>query len=252
MVLRRLSRLAVVPVAPVLFVQARRLRRVVPLLPDAALPWHGSVAGPDPLHLLVLGDSTAAGVGADTQSDALPGSLAAELSQRLGRGVTWRAVGENGATARDLLERFADDAVAEPFDLVFLTVGANDALGIRSRAAFVHDLRTVIAGLRAAAPSALVLMSSLPHFARFTLLPAPLRWNLALHADNLEDGARTVIATTPDAWLSPKPPGYGEDFFAGDRFHPGPVGYRDWARFALDQAPQLLERLRRAPAPGPR
>jgi lysophospholipase L1-like esterase len=244
MVLRRLSRLAIVPVGPVLFVQAKRLRRVVPLLPDAARPWSGSVAGPRPLRLLVLGDSTAAGVGAPTQAEALPGSLAAELARRLGRGVEWRAVGENGATARDVLTRFADEAVAEPFDLVFLTVGANDALKIRSRPAFVRDLRALLTLLRRAQPESFVLMSSLPHFARFDLLPTPLRWNLALHADNLEAGARAVIATTDRAWLSPKPPGYGEGFFADDRFHPGPAGYRDWARFALDAAPELLADLR--------
>jgi lysophospholipase L1-like esterase len=246
MVVHRLSRLALVPVAPVVFVQARRLRRTTPLLPDAALPWSGSVAGADPIRLLVLGDSTAAGVGADTQADALPGSLAAELSTRLGRGVRWRAVGENGATTRDLVQRFMAEAVAEPFDLVFLTIGANDALGIRSRRAFVRDLRTIVAELRRAQPESLLLMSSLPHFARFELLPLPLRWNLATHADNLELGARAVIAATPDAWLSPKPPAYGDDFFATDLFHPGPVGYRDWARFALDEAPDLLRRLRSA------
>ena len=78
----RLSRVAMIPVAPVLFVQGKRLRRDTPILPDAALPWHGTVAGPDPLRLLVLGDSTAAGVGADTQDDALPGNLARELSAR--------------------------------------------------------------------------------------------------------------------------------------------------------------------------
>ncbi|HOY81854.1 MAG TPA: hypothetical protein PLB92_06910, partial [Rhodoglobus sp.] len=77
--LHRLSRVAMIPVAPVLVAQGRRLRRDTPRLPDAASPWHGTVAGPRPLSLLVLGDSTAAGVGADTQDDALPGHLGREL-----------------------------------------------------------------------------------------------------------------------------------------------------------------------------
>ena len=82
----RLSRIAAIPLAPVLLVQGKRLRRETPKLPDAALPWSGSVPGPTPLRLLVLGDSTAAGVGADTQDEALPGNLARELSARWSRG----------------------------------------------------------------------------------------------------------------------------------------------------------------------
>ena len=232
--LRRLSRVAMIPPAPVLVAQARRLRRDTPRLPDAAQPWQGTVDGPDPIRLLVLGDSTAAGVGADTQDDALPGNLARELAQRTGRGVAWRAVGRNGATTRDIVTDYLDDATGAEYDIAFLTVGANDALGLRPRWAFGRDLRTIIARLRAVSP--LVLMSSLPAFSRFELLPNPLRWNLYLHSQSLEDEARASVAGTEGAHISPPPPPYTEGFFATDLFHPSASGYRDWARFAVDDA----------------
>lgn len=232
--LRRLSRVAMIPPAPVLVAQARRLRRDTPRLPDAAQPWQGTVDGPDPIRLLVLGDSTAAGVGADTQDDALPGNLARELAQRTGRGVAWRAVGRNGATTRDIVTDYLDDATGAEYDIAFLTVGANDALGLRPRWAFGRDLRTILARLRAVSP--LVLMSSLPAFSRFELLPNPLRWNLYLHSQSLEDEARAIVAGTEGAHISPPPPPYTEGFFATDLFHPSASGYRDWARFAVDDA----------------
>lgn len=231
-----LSRLAIVPTGPVLIAQARRLRRDTPRLPDAAPPWQGALPGPRPLRLLVLGDSTAAGVGADTQDDALPGALARELTARLGRGVDWRAVGRNGATARDLITHYLGEAIAAPADLVFLSVGANDALGIRSRGAFARDIRTIVARLREANPTATIIMSSLPAFHRFELLPNPLRWNLALHSRSLEDAARAIMDATPNATMSPKPPPYTAGFFASDLFHPSAQGYRDWARFAIEDA----------------
>lgn len=233
----RLSRLAMLPVAPVLVAQGRRLRRETPILPDAAQPWQGSLAGPNPLSLLVLGDSTAAGVGADTQLDALPGNLARELSAlRPGRGVDWRAVGENGATSRDILERYIDAATDRSYDVVFVSIGANDALGIRSRAAFGRDIRSLLTRLRAASPDAVILMSSLPAFFRFELLPDPLRRNLYLHSQSLEAAAREVVATFDGVHMSPPPPPYTEGFFATDQFHPSASGYRDWARFAIDDA----------------
>jgi lysophospholipase L1-like esterase len=225
-----------IPVAPVLFAQGHRLRRDTPRLPDAAFPWQGTVAGPRPLSLLVLGDSTAAGVGADTQDDALPGHLGRELAARTGRGVTWRALGENGADSHEIIERYLDDATSEPYDVVFLSVGANDALGIRSRGAFARDIRHLLNRLRDASPNAVILVSSLPAFFRFELLPQPLKWNLYLHSSSLESGARAVAATMTGVHMSPPPPPYTDGFFASDLFHPSASGYRDWARFAIEDA----------------
>jgi len=232
----RLSRVAMIPVAPVLYAQGKRLRRDTPILPDAAQPWHGTEPGENPLRLLVLGDSTSAGVGASTQQHGLPGNLARELGGRLGRGVEWRAVGESGATSRDLIERFLAEAVSASVDLVFLSVGANDALGLRSRAAFGRDIRHLLAALREASPEATILMSSLPAFFRFELLPNPLRRNLYRHSRSLEGEARRIVGTTPNAHMSPPPPPYSEGFFASDLFHPSEQGYRDWSRFAIDDA----------------
>lgn len=224
------------PLAPVLLVQARRLKRTTPRLADAALPWSGTQPGPDPLRLLVLGDSTAAGVGVTSQADALPGNLARELSALYDRGVEWTAIGKNGATAKDLLERFIRPATEATYDIVFLSIGANDALTLRSRRAFARDIRLILSILRTRNPDALVMMSSLPAFFRFELLPNPLRWNLYLHSRNLESAAQEIVAATPGAFMSPPPPPYTAGFFAEDLFHPSDVGYRDWAQIAVGDA----------------
>jgi len=225
-----------VPTAAVLFAQGRRLRRDTPILPDAAHPWAGSLPGDNPARLLVIGDSTAAGVGAATQDDALPGSLGRELAARLGCGIEWRTTGRNGATSRDLITDYLDDATGDRYDIVFLSVGANDALGLRSRAAFARDIRTLLVRLREASPDALIIVSSLPGFSQFVLLPNPLRWNLYLHSTSLEEAARAVVADFPRVHMSAPPPKYTDGFFASDLFHPSASGYHDWARFAIDDA----------------
>jgi len=222
---------------PRILQQKRRLEREVERLPDAELPWEGKLEGPDPLRLAVIGDSTAAGTGAATQEEALPGSLARELHARTGRGVIWRAVGENGADTREFLERQLTDALARPADFVFVTLGANDALHARSAGAFARDLRTLLTTLSDRLPEARILMSNLPVFARCELLPEPTRTTPYRHSRNLERVAARVIAR--DArWMMTEtlPPPYGPDFFAGDRFHPSASGYADWARWAIDEA----------------
>jgi lysophospholipase L1-like esterase len=243
--MQRLSRVFAIPLAPVLLLQGRRLRRTIPRLPDAARPWTGELAGPAPLRLLVLGDSTAAGVGAATQDEALPGFLAREFRSRFSRGTTWRALGRNGATARDVITDHLADATREPSDVIFLTIGANDALGLRSRAAFSRDVRHIVEQLRDASPDALTLVSLMPRFDRFESLRNPVRWNLALHAASLDAGARASVAGLPRVFAIPKPPPYTPTFWASDGFHPGPEGYREWVEFALREVPEeLLEKLR--------
>jgi lysophospholipase L1-like esterase len=232
----RLSRQVALLLSPALLVQARTMRRVIPRLPDAGGDWHGGIDGPDPLRILVLGDSTAAGVGAETQDDALPGNLARTLHEHWGRGSTWNAIGENGATARDIIERFLAGATRERYDLVFLSIGANDALHIRSRGAFARDVRTILRALRSVSPDALILVSSLPAFFRFRSLPNPLRWVLYLHSSSLEAAARRVVANEPAVIMSPPPPPYTDGFFASDEFHPSATGYRDWVEFALEDS----------------
>jgi len=238
----RRSRLVAAALAPVLLVQGRRVRRVIPRLADAAFPWHGSLDGPvdpaaaPPVRILVLGDSTAAGVGADTQDNALPGNIARAVRDHWGAGSTWNAFGANGATARDIVEQYLAAASAASYDFIFLSIGANDALTLRSRRAFARDVRTILRRLRVVSPSALILMSSLPAFFRFEALPQPLRWALYLHSTSLENAARAVVAGEPGVLMSPPPPPYTPGFFASDRFHPSASGYRDWVEFALEDA----------------
>lgn len=240
----RLSRAIAAAQAPVLLGQGRRLRRETPRLPDAPLPWEGTVDGPGGasggggrvLRLLVIGDSTAAGVGVDHADLGLGGRLAEALAARTGRPVHWWAAGRNGATARDLVRQFLRPALERPYDLVFLTVGANDALSLRSARAFRRDIRHIIERTFAAHPETALLMSSLPAFFRFRLLPEPLRRSLYRHSQALEREARELIAAHPRAHMSPPPPPYTDGFFASDDFHPSAIGYKDWADFAVDDA----------------
>ncbi len=226
-----------IPLAPVLLAQSRRLRASIPRLPDAALPWTGSLAGPNPVNVLVLGDSTATGVGADTQADALCGNLARDILDRVNRGTHWRAVGRNGATARDILVDYLDEATAHETDLAFLTIGANDALGLRSRGSFRRDVSRIVRALREANPQALILVSLMPRFDRFAALPQPVRWNLALHAASLDDAAREGVAGMVGVFAIPKPIPYTPEFWATDSFHPSAEGYRQWVDFAMDSVP---------------
>ncbi len=232
---RRLSRAVAVALAPIILPQTVKLRRVVPLLPEPSQPWEGG-GGTDPIRLLVIGDSMAVGVGVDDATEGLAGHIAAQLTARTGRPVRWRARGRNGATARDVIRDHLDDALAEPTDVVVISLGANDSMQVRSHRAFRRDIKRIVRDIAAAHPEAIVLMSALPAFHRFGLLPEPLRTTLALHSQSLEVSARRALQRFPNAHMTPPLPPYGADHFATDDFHPSAPGYDEWAQFIVDDA----------------
>lgn len=233
------SRAVALALAPVIVPQSRELRERIPVLPEAPGPWRGAAGdrGDDnPIRMLVLGDSTAAGVGVDDANFGLGGQLARALNEATARRVLWRASGRSGATARDLIARHLRPALREKTTLVFLSVGANDALAVRSARGFRRDIEHIVGKVFAAHPEAVLLMSSLPAFFRFRGLPEPLRSTLYRHSQALEHEARELIDAHPRAHMSPPPPPYTEGFFAVDEFHPGAQGYREWADFAIADA----------------
>ncbi|MGY6498761.1 MAG: SGNH/GDSL hydrolase family protein [Microcella sp.] len=236
---RAVSRAVALALAPVIVPQSRQLRETIPVLPEAPTPWRGA-AGPrtdgEPTRLLVLGDSTAAGVGVDHAELGLGGQLARYLSEATERRVLWRASGRSGATARELIARHLRPALRERTTLVFLSVGANDALAVRSARGFRRDVAHIVDRVFDAHPDAVLLMSSLPAFFRFRGLPEPLRSTLYRHSQALEHEARELVDAHPRAHMSPPPPPYTEGFFAVDDFHPGAQGYREWAEFAVADA----------------
>lgn len=235
---RRLSRAIALALAPMLVPQTVKLRATVPMLPEPPQPWQGGSDAPDALRLLALGDSMAVGVGVQAADEGLARHVADALIARTGRAVHWRARGRNGATARDVIRDHLDEALAAPTDVVVISLGANDAMQVRSHRAFRRDIRHIVSEISVRHPRAIVLMSALPAFHRYGLLPEPLRTTLALHSQALEVAARRALERFPRAHMTPPLPPYPDDFFATDDFHPGPAGYPVWARFIVDDAVQ--------------
>jgi lysophospholipase L1-like esterase len=201
--------------APIVLAQAARLRRATPL----EAPAGDRVGGKGKLRLVVVGDSTAVGTGAESLDDALPGRLGKLL------GARWRVVGRNGATAADVLRDHIGEAAGGPADVAVLMVGWNDALKLRSARAFARDLGALIDRLRAASPDGQIVVVAPPVFAAFAVLPQPLRHALGAHAAGLTRVSARVAAAHDVDFA----PGFDGRSVASDRFHPDGGGYKSLA-----------------------
>ena len=77
-----------------------------------------------PIRLLVLGDSSAAGVGVTDQSETRGGKLSDALAAHYA--VEWNTVARSGGTVRST-QRTLEDLSYATFDIVLVALGINDA-----------------------------------------------------------------------------------------------------------------------------
>jgi hypothetical protein len=129
--------------SPVLLIQACWLRRTALRLPEAAGPRSGVEGGAAQsarLRILVVGDSSAAGVGVEKQSEALARPVAKLLATRTGRPVVWQLVAKSGVKHEAL--ELLSHAELGPADFLVTALGTNDVTSQRAPAQFVADYAT--------------------------------------------------------------------------------------------------------------
>ena len=118
---------------PALLLQGLWVRMRTPRLPEANGPRRGQTGAGPRLRLLVLGDSSAAGVGVASQSEALLGQLTRALGCRYT--VAYRLEARTGATTADALEILAHQGIGS-FDVVVTALGVNDLTAGRKKTAW--------------------------------------------------------------------------------------------------------------------
>lgn len=235
--------LATLALAPLLLWQGRRVRREALRLPEAGGPRVGEAGEGRPLRLLLMGDSSAAGVGVAEQSEALAGRLVELLA--VCHRVRWRLEAGSGDRLDDLLRR-VERLGGEPFDVVVIAIGVNDATGRTSTAAWHRGLRELLAGLDARCGEPLVLVCAIPPMEAFPALPRPLAGWLGMAAARLNEASRVLLADLPRACLVPFEFEADPQWMCEDGFHPSAAGYCRWAEAV---AVALRERIAATPLP---
>jgi lysophospholipase L1-like esterase len=220
--------IATIALAPVLLAQGRHVRRTVVTLPEPVGAREGAGGDGPLLRLLVVGDSAAAGVGAQTQDDALTGRIVAGLTDTLH--VKWKLLAFTGATTADLLAHL-ESRPAGDFDVVVTSLGVNDVTGRRSLADWRRQQKQLVALLENKFSARHILLSGLPPMHRFPALPQPLRWYVGRRAQDFDRAlARLAERQSRCEFVKLSYAMMDLQSMAADGFHPGPAIYAAWAQ----------------------
>ncbi|HMQ05506.1 MAG TPA: SGNH/GDSL hydrolase family protein [Pyrinomonadaceae bacterium] len=221
---------AVLPVSPLLYLQGLHTRRKVGLLPEAAGEKTGIVGqGESSSRLLVLGESTVAGLGARTHKEALAGQFAARLADRIGQRVEWTVVGRNGVTARRTIDELLPLVPGRAYAHILLGIGGNDVMKLSSPKKWRRDMIELLSLLRGANPDAVIFISNCPMIVYSPVIPNPIKfllWELSkMHDANI----REFTADIERVHYYPQPADVTLEGFFADGIHPSEQGYSDWA-----------------------
>lgn len=224
--------------APVLITQGIYTRIVTPKLPEAEGAREGLAGTGAPLKLLILGDSAAAGVGVESQYQALSGQLVSKLS--VDCLIEWRLEAQTGLKTSDMIKKLRQ---LESFnvDVVIVSLGVNDVTAnvkLKTWLILQDQLRSLLVEKFGAKT---ILLSSIPPMERFPSLPQPLRWYLgrkskAFNAELLRQTSEFSELKYMDISFP-----HEEGFIAKDGFHPSGMAYDHWSDLVVKEIRQKLD-----------
>jgi lysophospholipase L1-like esterase len=214
---------------------AARVRRYAQ--PDLRLAMRtsiGDTAAP-PLRLVLLGDSTALGVGVDRVSDTVGGRLAELLAERTatgGRRVELSSVAVSGSRAPDLATQVARALVGERPDVAVVLVGGNDAVGLRRPRESAEHLAAAVRRLRDARVA--VVVGTCPDLGAVRAIKPPLRQLVGLLGRRMARAQTQAVLESggiPVDLADRAGPVFRADAgtLSYDGYHPSADGYRVWA-----------------------
>jgi lysophospholipase L1-like esterase len=218
---------------PVVIVLGQRARARSPRLLPPPGPLTGAIDGSGAaLRLLVLGDSSAAGVGAAHTSECLAPLLAEAMHAKSGRPVFWRMAGANSAIAAELRDHVVPHLPHEAWTHILIAVGTNDAKNYVTVSRFKKGFGGLLYALKSRFPEARIVWSPVIDMRTMPALPVFLGQMLAIRARAINATGAELCRERYGVAADPLPVNDSKGF-ATDGFHANAAAYHIWARHVL-------------------
>ncbi len=241
--------LFIIPVYPIMFFQARKIKREFPDLPEAKNPI-GASGQPASKSVLIMGESSVAGVGVEDHKNAMAGQMCDKLAELQGVDFEYTVVAKSGYTAQKVHENLLTKIPNQEFDIIMIGLGGNDTFQTKTPWFWSKHMRVLVDSLHQRFPNTPIAVTCMPPVHTFTAFSGLLKFFLGgltkLFGHEIRRMARELdylyyfdYVITLEEWIE----GYEEanepsDFFS-DGVHPSPLTYKLWggetARFINDE-----------------
>lgn len=238
------------PFFPLMIFQGTRLRKTLhfPAEPSDTSGEYGHDG--QKFKVLLIGESSIAGVGASSHADGLAGMFARELAAHYDWQVQWEVVAKSGYTAHKVNTKLLKHIKSEHADLILIGLGANDALGWSSPNKWATDITQILDQLQQRFPSIPILFMNLPPLRFFPALPPLIRSSASHNLHLLGKELEQITYRYEQVWFC----GPSDEFklwskelkqtadknqLFSDGIHPSETTYRRWGsllgRFVINK-----------------
>ena len=211
---------------PILSLQIFLIRRSVIELPEASGARLGRVGSGSKISILIIGDSSACGVGVENMNESLSGHLVAALKQKFN--CKWKIVAQSGLTTDRLIELVMKDS-SDPFDLAITAIGMNDIVAGKNAEKWIGEMLLLREVLQKKYSGPAIILSGIPPVRKLTHVPQPLRFVISFKALIFDLYLQLVSKNFNETHYIRNDFLVNDNTMAVDRFHPGSVYYKSWA-----------------------
>lgn len=235
----KMLNVATAVMAPWLLAQGMYVRFRIPKLEEAGGERSGELGSGETLSLLIVGDSAAAGVGADAQHEALAGQVAHRLSERYA--LRWQLLAKTGLATSELIH-FLDDKPLPNADVILVISGVNDVTSTINVREWLQHMDRLIESLKQRCKSRLLVISPVPPMYRCPALPQPLRWHLSRRVQHFNQHLAKHLKTKEECTDLTFDFPISAEYICRDGFHPSPLGYQLWAQLTSERINEILDK----------
>ncbi len=216
---------------PIYIWQGIGVRMRTQRLTPANGPISGTFDGTGPaINLLMLGDSSAAGVGVDRTEDSLGPQLARHLHEHTGREVNWRMAGFSSAVSKEIRDLVIPNLERGGWTHIVLSIGTNDCKNFHTVPAFKRNFGGMLYALKAKWPEARVVWSPVVEFTSVPAIPTALGKILEIRAQAFNRLGKRLCAERSAICATRLPIRDPQTGFCHDGFHASAAGFNYWAQ----------------------
>jgi lysophospholipase L1-like esterase len=225
-----LFQLRLVPWLPFLVYQAKKVRKSSPKLPSQSSLL---TLGQGDKHVLLLGESTVAGVGASAAAHTLAGNFA----RLLGETYQIETIGKKGLRVKDAfsLYQLHKKSRTTSTEGVLLFLGANDCFLLTSPQEFKQELRSLIGQIQIETDASWIYLAAIPPVHLFPAFSEQMRSFLYRQRAYLLGEMEEIAASDPKVIYHTIPMDLQPEFFSEDGVHPSDLGYQKIAELAIEK-----------------
>lgn len=234
--------LKAIPLLPIIYFQGKKIKRDIPLLPEAKNPeGFVNINVDKKLKVLFIGESSFAGVGVEFHKNGFAGHFSNKLSALFHFNIDWKVYAKTGYSVEKIHQKIVPQINETACDLLVIGIGGNDSFELTQPKNWNKNIQLLIDDLQHKFPKTPILFAHLPTIESFPAFTKQLRFVLVNHKDLLAENLRDLVLKNKNIYYPPEKINIQEwtgklkenqtvvDFFS-DGIHPSELCYELWAR----------------------